>query len=79
MSVPWESRAIELEAKDGPYCDYVAFLEWFDKELSAGPWDCLRDIIEMNEPNGMIPIYTLICNAYAHSADTPIVVTETAP
>lgn len=74
MSRPWDARAIELEPKEGHYCDYVAFLEWFDAKLAAGPWDCLRDIIEASEPNGMIPIYTLMCDAYDQGADHPLLV-----
>lgn len=74
MSRPWEARAIELEPTEGHYCDYVAFLEWFDRKLSTGPWDCLRDTIEAAEPNGMIPIYSLFCDAYDQAADKPVLV-----
>lgn len=74
MSRPWDARAIELEPKEGHFCDYAAFLEWFDHKLSTGPWDCLRDTIEAVECNGMIPIYSLFCDAYDQNADKPLLV-----
>lgn len=73
MSRPWAARAIELEPKEGHFSDYAAFLEWFDNALTSGPWDCLRDSIEAAEPNGMIPIYSLMCDAYDQGADKPLV------
>lgn len=30
---PWSKRAIELEASEGPYCDYAAWLEWFGQAM----------------------------------------------
>lgn len=68
---PWESRARELDEKEGHYSDYAAFLEWFDKQLESGPWSELRDIIEAAEPNGMIPIYSIISDAYSSVREMP--------
>jgi hypothetical protein len=42
---PWDARALELEAKEGDWCRYAAWLEWFEAKADDG-----AAILEALEP-----------------------------
>lgn len=75
MARPWDARAIELEPTQGPYADYAAFLEWFNRQeeavgLDSEQMDCVLDAAQM------ITLYAMFSHAFdgEHAADVPVVV-----
>lgn len=68
MERPWHKRAVELEPKEGPYCDYVAWREWVAKresELVDG-----GDVLGSLDYQDAINLYVLFCEVADAAHDT---------
>lgn len=65
MKRPWADRADQLEAKEGYWCDYAAFLEWFGKQESKlySPGDIIQVLID-NDTIDTINLYCIFCDAF---------------
>jgi hypothetical protein len=77
MNRPWHARSIELEPKEGPWCDYAAFREWFSAEENklVDPGDILA---LLDDDLGIDPInlYVIFCKVFDEMPDLPEFVTS---
>ena len=71
MNRPWHKRADELENKEGLYCDFIAWREWF-QEQEDKIVDC--DILVGMDWFDTASLYSIFCKVYDDLPDMPEIV-----
>ena len=54
---PWAERADELQEREGVYCDYVAWREWFERKRTREGFENPLDEYSPDE----VHLYSLMC------------------
>ena len=62
---PWAKRAVELEDREGAYCDYAAWEEWLASEMGrVFNDDSQADSVLHDDIYSAIALYSTMCRLF---------------